>query len=302
MRPTIAVIAPGAMGAAVAARLVENGADVITSLSGRSQASAKRAAEAGMRAVNDTDIPSADLILSIVPPSDALGLAERLSPSCGRAPASRSMSIATPSVPRLPSALPGSSPRLGCPFADGGIIGGPPRKGYAGPTLYVSGEPASRVEGLARGVVVRAIDGPVGAASALKMSYAAITKGLTALATASALAATRAGAAEALHRELSESQPMLLAWLGRSVPDMFSKAYRFVGEMEEISSFMASPGARDIYSGIAQLYREVAADKEGDNRDIEALARFFSARREHNETRRNARARPPCATFHVSAF
>jgi L-threonate 2-dehydrogenase len=279
MKPTIAVIAPGAMGAAVAARLVENGADVITTLSGRSQASAKRAAEAGMRAVSDSDIPSADLILSIVPPSDALGLAERLSPvlrSSIRKPLYVDCNAVSPETAKR---VGGVITETGSPFADGGIIGGPPRAGYAGPTLYVSGEPAVRVEGLARGVVVRAIDGPVGAASALKMSYAAITKGLTALGAASMLAATRAGAADALHRELSESQPMLLAWLGRSVPDMFSKAYRFVREMEEISSFMASEGARDIYAGIAKLYREMAADKEGDNRDIEALKRFLSEKK-----------------------
>lgn len=279
MKPTIAVIAPGAMGAAVAARLVENGADVITSLSGRSQASAKRAADAGMRAVSDTDIPSADLILSIVPPSDALGLAERLSPvlrSSTRKPLYVDCNAVSPETAKR---VAGVIAETGSPFADGGIIGGPPRKGHSGPTLYVSGEPAGRVEGLARGVVVRAIDGPVGAASALKMSYAAITKGLTALGTASMLAATRAGAAEALHRELSESQPMLLAWLGRSVPDMFSKAYRFVGEMEEISSFMASEGAREIYAGIAELYREVAADNEGDNRDIDAIKRFLSEKK-----------------------
>jgi hypothetical protein len=63
------------------------------------------------------------------------------------------------------------------------------------------------------------------------------------------------------------------------VPDLFAKAYRFVGEMEEISSFMGSEGASGIYAGIAELYREVAADKEGDNRDIEALSGFFTAKK-----------------------
>jgi 3-hydroxyisobutyrate dehydrogenase-like beta-hydroxyacid dehydrogenase len=279
MKTKIAVIAQGAMGAAVAARLVENGADVVTSLSGRGPASAQRAAEAGMRPVSDPELSSADLILSIVPPSDALGLAERLSPVL-RSSSNKPLYVDCNAVsPETAKRVAGVIAETGSPFADGGIIGGPPRKGYGGPTLYVSGEPANRVEGLARGIVVRTIDGPVGAASALKMSYAAITKGLTALATASVLAATQAGAAEALHRELSESQPMLLAWLGRSVPDMFAKAYRFVGEMEEISSFMGSEGASGIYAGIAELYREVAADKEGDNRDIEALSGFFTAKK-----------------------
>lgn len=279
MKTTIAVIAPGAMGAAVAARLGENGADVVTSLSGRSPASAKRAAEAGMRIVDDAELPPSDLILSIVPPGDALGLAERLSPVL-RSGSRKPLYVDCNAVsPETAERIAGVITATGTPFVDGGIIGGPPRSGYGGPTLYVSGEPARRVEGLARGLVVRAIDGPVGAASALKMSYAAITKGLTALGSASILAATRAGAAEALHRELSESQPMLLAWLSRSVPDMFSKAYRFVGEMEEISSFMASDGARGIYAGIAELYREVAADKDGENRNIDALTRFFKDRK-----------------------
>ena len=280
MKTKIAVIAQGAMGAAVAARLVENGADVITSLSGRGPASAQRAAEAGMRPVSDPELSSADLILSIVPPSDALGLAERLFPVL-KPSSNKPLYVDCNAVsPETAKRVAGVIAETGSPFADGGIIGGPPRKGYSGPTLYVSGEPARRVEGLARGIVVRTIDGPVGAASALKMSYAAITKGLTALATASILAASQAGAAEALHRELSESQPNILAWLGRSVPDMFVKAYRFVGEMEEISSFMTSEGARDIYAGIADLYREVAKDKEGDNQDINALSRFFTARKD----------------------
>jgi 3-hydroxyisobutyrate dehydrogenase-like beta-hydroxyacid dehydrogenase len=233
-----------------------------------------------MRPVSDPELASADLILSIVPPSDALGLAERLSPVL-KSSSNKPLYVDCNAVsPETAKRVAGVIAETGSPFADGGIIGGPPRKGYGGPTLYVSGEPARRVEDLARGIVVRAIDGPVGAASALKMSYAAITKGLTALATASILAATQAGAAEALHRELSESQPNLLAWLGRSVPDMFVKAYRFVGEMEEISSFMRSEGARDIYAGIADLYREVAKDKEGDNQDINALSKFFIAKKD----------------------
>ena len=64
------------------------------------------------------------------------------------------------------------------------------------------------------------MDGPVGAASALKMSYAGITKGFTALGAVMMLAATRAGTAEALRRELADSQPNLLAWLTRAVPAM----------------------------------------------------------------------------------
>ena len=78
--PIIAVIAPGAMGAAVGARLVEHGAEVWTVLAGRSTASAVRAKAAGMLGVDARQIGAADIVLSIVPPGDALALARSLSP------------------------------------------------------------------------------------------------------------------------------------------------------------------------------------------------------------------------------
>ena len=124
----------------------------------------------------------------------------------------------------------------GTPFVDAGIIGGPPKPGGAGPVFYLSGEKAGEVAALEEfGLACKVLDGPVGAASALKMSYAGITKGLTALASVMILAATRAGTADALRRELGDSQPMLLAWFERQIPSMFGKAYRWVAEMEEIA-------------------------------------------------------------------
>src|SRR5258708_32267974 len=78
MNPTVAVVAQGAMGAGVGGRLVERGLRVVTSLAGRSEASAKRAAAAGMVAVSDAECAKADVFLSILPPSDALPLAEKI--------------------------------------------------------------------------------------------------------------------------------------------------------------------------------------------------------------------------------
>src|SRR5215467_14328553 len=75
---TIAILAAGAMGSAVARRLGEHGVRVLTSLNGRSEATAKRAAEAGMIAAEDDDIAGADFVFSIVPPAEAVPLAERL--------------------------------------------------------------------------------------------------------------------------------------------------------------------------------------------------------------------------------
>lgn len=281
-KPIIAVIAAGAMGSAVGGRLVETGADVITSLAGRSEASVARARKVGMRGVADAEIARAAIILSIVPPSDALALAERLAPVL-RAATPKPVYIDCNAVSAATAkTIADVIAVTGCPFADAGIIGGPPRSGYDGPSVYVSGiTEAARaaIDLLGRtGLVVKRLDGPVGAASALKMSYAAITKGLTGIASASILAASRHGAAEALHAELSSSQKALLATLGRAVPDMFNKAYRFVGEMEEIAAHAERPSTALIYRGIAQLYQELADDLDaGGKGDIATLDAFFKS-------------------------
>jgi 3-hydroxyisobutyrate dehydrogenase-like beta-hydroxyacid dehydrogenase len=264
------------MGSGVGGRLADNGVDVVTSLAGRSAASAERAGKARMRPVDDTQIAGAEIILSILPPSEAMPLAERLAPAL-RAAARKPLyvdcnAVSSELVKRIGAVVSAT----GCPFADGGIIGGPPRAGYDGPTIYVSGVPASSLAPLtAGGLRMRPIEGPVGAASALKMAYAGITKGLTAIAAASILTASKYGAAKALHEELAYSQKPVLGAITRSVPDMFNKAYRFVGEMEEIGAQSGRGSIDKIYQGMAALYQELADDLKAGEKDIGALAAFF---------------------------
>ena len=273
----IAVVAQGAMGSGVGARLAENGVDVVTSLVGRSASSGQRAEKAGMRPVDDDELIGADIILSIVPPSDAIAFAQRLAPLLTRVKAKPIFAdlnaVSSATVQEIAKVI----EPTGCPFVDGGIVGGPPTAGYEGPMIYVSGPHARALADLCdNGLAIRPLDGPIGAASALKMSYAAITKGLTALASASILAADRYGAADALYDELAYSQKAVLGVISRSVPQMFSKAYRFVGEMEEIGDHAERASTRDIYYALAELYRELAADQDaGAKGDIAALDRFF---------------------------
>ena len=274
--PQIAVIAPGGMGAAVGARLVERGVRVVTSLKGRSQASAERAKAAGMTPVEDAEIAQANFVLSIVPPKEALPLAERLAPSLRTANKKPLYVDCNAVSPETVEKIAAVITAAGCPFVDGGIIGGPPRAGYDGPVFYVSGIEAKRLDALNEyGLVFRPIDGPIGAASALKMCYGGITKGLTAIGSAMVLAAHRAGIADTLHTELSAIQPQLMARLSGSVPDMFSKSYRWVAEMEEIASFVSDRAEREMYQGIAELYERLAADTKDSREEIEALAKFF---------------------------
>ena len=263
MAPIFTIIAPGAMGSAVAHRMRERGATVRTSLAGRSVASARRAAECGMTDVaSDRElVEGVDIVLSIVPPGEATALAARLKPvlsAVARKPLVIDCNALNPAtVAEIASLLAPS----GAPFVDGGIIGGPPRLDGMGPRFYLSGPAASGAEMLRDyGVDIRLLDGPVGAASALKMSYAGITKGLTALGTAMMLGAAANGSAPALLAELADSQPNLLAYLRRSVPDMYGKAYRWVAEMREIAGFLGEDAAaRQIYGGMAELYEGIAA-------------------------------------------
>jgi 3-hydroxyisobutyrate dehydrogenase-like beta-hydroxyacid dehydrogenase len=274
--PTVAVIAPGNMGAAIGARLVENGVSVLTSLAGRSPASAQRAKDAGLRPATDNEIASADIILSILPPGEALALAERLAPTLKAAARKPLYADCNAVSPKTVEQIAAVVTATGARFADGGIVGGPPKKGQRGPRLYVSGAAAKPLATLAdRGLDVRVMDAPVGAASALKMVYGGLNKGVVALGAAMALAAHRAGVGDDFHTELQGSQAPLLEQLSRGVPDMFSKAYRWVAEMEEIAAFTGHDAEAKTYDGFAGFYERLARDFEGAKNEIDALAVFY---------------------------
>ncbi len=260
MTETVAIIAPGEMGSAVGRRLKERGARILTVLAGRSPASAARARGAGFEVVDDQArlVEEAGLVLSIVPPGEALGLAESFVPvlaAARRKPVYVDCNAVSPATAERIGAI---LARTGCGYVDAGIIGPPPAPA-ARTVFYASGEDASALARLTPlGLEVRVLAAPVGAASALKMSYAGLTKGITALGAAMALGAARGGTSEALMQELRESQPGLLPYLAR-LPTMFPKAYRWVAEMEEIAAFLAGDAAaQQIYQGAARLYQRLA--------------------------------------------
>jgi putative dehydrogenase len=277
MAISVTIVAAGNMGAAIGRRLADNGAAVLTSLVGRSAASARRAEAAGMQAVDDEALVQSDLILSVVPPGDAIAFAERMAPHLATAAAKPAFVDCNAISPETVARIAEIIAPTGAAFVDGGIIGAPPQPGSKGPVLYVSGEAASRVLALrAHGLDVRVVEGGVGAASALKMSYAGITKGLTALGAAMMLGATRSGVAEALYAELAASQPALLPWFTRQIPGMYQKAYRWVAEMEEIADFLRDdPAAAEIFRGAARLYERLAGDGSGSTQETAELSRFL---------------------------
>ena len=260
---TISVVAAGAMGAAIGARLVANGARVSTTLDGRSRATAKRAAEAGMKHATDRELADADIFLSIVPPDHAEPLARRIARVLkGRALTYVDLNAISPATTRRIGGIIDAS---GARFVDGGIVGGPPGAAGAGPMLYLSGDADEVAVLLAEfGLRTKALEGGVGTASALKLSYAGITKGTTALGAAMLLAAARAGVADALVAELGDSQRELLARLRKAIPDMLPKARRWSPEMQEIAAFIGAERAEaGVYDGLADFYRALADGDDG---------------------------------------
>ncbi|HEY7232320.1 MAG TPA: DUF1932 domain-containing protein [Pseudolabrys sp.] len=275
--PIIAIIAPGNMGAGVGRRLTENKVTVLTSLAGRSEASTRRARESGMQPVEERMLAEADFLFSIVPPGNALNLAARLAPVLTAA-------NSKPVYVECNAVSPGTMQKIadaiaptGCAFAAAGIIGPPPKPGSTNTKIYASGPAAKDVARLNDyGLIVRVLEGPLAAASALKMSYAGITKGFTALGTAMMLAATRGGSAEALKAELAESRPDLLRYLSNQVPGMYSKAYRWVAELDEIAAFVGEEFAEhEMLQAAARLYDRIAEDVESGKDEIGVLDRFL---------------------------
>jgi|WetSurMetagenome_2_1015567.scaffolds.fasta_scaffold18801_3 L-threonate 2-dehydrogenase len=266
MSVTVAVIAMGEMGSGVAARLVERGAKVRTSLAGRSASSAERAKAAGVEAAADDEalVAGADFILSIVPPARAGDLARRLAPAIRAANPSVVYVDCNAIAPQTVTAIAGPFAQAGLAFVDAGIIGGPPtREGY-NPRIYASGPEAGAFAALNDyGLDIPVLSERTGDASALKMAYAGTTKGAHAVMVSMMLGAMRAGVGEAFVQEMKASQGGRLEAALRQLPMVLRKAYRWDGEMEEIAKFLLpEAGGAGIFRGAAELYRDLAKDVE----------------------------------------
>jgi 3-hydroxyisobutyrate dehydrogenase-like beta-hydroxyacid dehydrogenase len=261
VQPTIGIISPGDMGHALGAVLRQHGLRVLTNLHGRSIRTAALAARAGIVDAGDdaTLVREADLLLSVLPPAQAVAFAERVAAALRSTGASLLYADCNAISPRTVQSIAHLLREAGAEVIDVGIIGSPPQAGSAGPCLYASGPAAEQLAVLNEyGLEVRVIGQQVGQASGLKMCYASVTKGLTALATVALMAGEALGLTDLLTGELQDSQGELFQWFERQVPHMPPKAYRWVGEMEEIARTLADVGLPpQMLEGAAALYRLV---------------------------------------------
>ncbi len=275
----IGLIGPGRMGTALARRLGDRGALVRCDLAGRGAESLARAEAAGIRACQAAEVAEATLVLSVVPPGQALAAAEAFADTLRntkRAPVYIDLNAINPNTALKVGETVAAA---GARFVDGCIVGTEPRDGYDGPWIHVSGPDRNAAMRLGDfGLNMLSLDGPNGAASALKMSFAAVMKGLQALGTASYLAASRVGAEQALMAELERSQPELKHWLEERIARMYPKTYRWVAEMQEIADFAGPELGGGMFTGAAELFAGLSAEGDDAKQRLDALMAAFPPR------------------------
>jgi 3-hydroxyisobutyrate dehydrogenase-like beta-hydroxyacid dehydrogenase len=259
--PTLAVLMPGDMGHAVGRVLREHGHRVLTCLAGRSERSCGLANSAGLEDAGDlkTLVQEADMILSILPPARALPQAQDVAKAINDTGVSAVYVDCNAISPTLTREVGAVIEAVGGSFIDGGIIGLAPGKASS-TRFYVSGADTSPMEALdGKGIEVLPLEGGVGAASGMKMCYAALTKGKWTLQTAVLLTAERLGLSEALGKEFSFSQQAELEAMRRMVPRLPADSGRWVGEMEEIAATFADAGVPSgFHEGAAEIFRLLA--------------------------------------------
>jgi len=259
----IGLISPGQMGASIGAAASHSATRVIWAGDGRSKASHTRASDAGLEngGTIDTLVKDSDIILSVCPPHDAEDVARQVKQrafpglfvDCNAIAPEKSRQIAE---------------RFGYQnFVDGGIVGGPAWESESGTRLYLSGDRSKEIAALFNNSPLETtiIPGEIGAASAMKMVFAAYTKGTTALLAAILGVAEKEGVRNVL--ESQWGQPFTEQTHQRVVANS-AKAWRFEGEMQEIAATFENAGlpggfhaaAAVVFERLAQFKDEPAAD------------------------------------------
>ena len=254
----IGILHPGAMGISIAASAQKSGHEVYWASEGRSADSHKRAASFEL---HDTQTMAnlcrtCSVLVSVCPPHTAETVAKEVIASAFTGLYLDANAIAPERAIRIGQAM----TEAGITFIDGGIIGAPawePGKTW----LYLSGPSAADIAAcFSEGPLMTHILGTtIGAASALKMCFAAYTKGTTALLCAILATAERLGVREALYQQWAHDDAHFAENTNQRVRGVTAKAWRFAGEMEEIATTFRDAGQPgDFHAAAALIYRRLA--------------------------------------------
>jgi len=258
----VGILSPGEMGSGVGTVLHQHGLRVMTCLAGRGPESRERAARAGFEDVADLEalVRTCDVLLSILPPSVAGAVADQVAAALTATGSDLLYVDCNAIAPNTASGIFRTVTAGGARFADAGIIGPPPTR--PGNRIFTSGpgstEFAAALGGF--GLDIRILDGEVGQASGLKMCYAAMTKGVRALGAELLTAARLLGVEDTLLAEQSVGGDVAAVrrFVERALPTMPPKAYRWIGEMEEIARCFEDLGLPGrLMLGAADVYTNV---------------------------------------------
>lgn len=261
-RTSVGILHPGNMGVFVAACFKENNHAVYWASEGRSAQSQRRAAEHGLQdaATLQRLCAASDVIISVCPPGAAEDVAQQVLAHDYEGLYLDANAISPQRAARIAQMM----AEKGVTFVDGAIVGGPSWE--SGETsLYLSGTQVDDIASLLEsGPLVTCIAGDeIGQASALKMCYAAYTKGTTALLAAILAAAEELGVRDALREQWVADWPGFAEQTEQRVRNVTAKAWRFEGEMAEIAATLRSAGVPDgFHLAAEELYRRLAHFKD----------------------------------------
>jgi 3-hydroxyisobutyrate dehydrogenase-like beta-hydroxyacid dehydrogenase len=258
----IGILHPGQMGISVAASAIKNGHQVYWTSAGRSDKTRAHAEKYELiEAPSVSELCQvSEIIISVCPPHVAEDVARSVLET-------RFMGLyldANAISPQRAFKIGQMMEAHGIRFVDGGIIGGPawePKSTW----LYLSGQDADKfADCFTKGPLeTKIVSGEIGKASALKMCYAAYTKGTTALLAAILSSAESLGVREELYEQWDMDDKGFSEQVNQRVSRVTSKAWRFEGEMKEIADTFREAGLPNgFHEAAAEIYHRMAAFKD----------------------------------------
>ena len=262
----IGILSIGEMGYHWATALRDHGVEVLTCLKGRSEVTRKRARNAGVKEVSTLTelVADSDLIVSLVVPSAAKRVAAKVAQGLSKSQRKGLLYLEANAISPMTTQAIGQMLETAV-FIDGCIIGSA-GKLTQGAVVYVSGPEAERIKGLEKfGLSVSIVGPSVGQASAFKIIYAGLTKGLQSLFTELLLGAKRLGVLDEILARYDESFPGLAEKVGHSIAALPVHAARRAEEMAELAETFRHYGLKPSMAPAAEkILRAIGDLKAGE--------------------------------------
>ena len=267
----IGLIGLGEMGSEIGRYLVMNDLEVISVYEGRSEISKKRASKYKIRDAGSIEqfCKISDLVISIIPPDKAIETANLYTSYKNKDSQIYCdlNAISTITAKKIKLLLDEKK----IDYVDGAIMGGPPTENYS-PRIYLSGKLSEKLNFLnGKGIELMVLKGSDFKASATKMVYASITKGSKALVAGALIAAKKNNVYDELMEELKYSEEYFSLVAKNQIPSIKHKAYRWVGEMNEISLTYKESGLTGGFHSEAENVYELIKNLPEDKLEIDEI-------------------------------